>query len=219
MVTTARGLAERAVGHVPSETFELLVSALAEHAVAERREGSGSDAADEARKAIAAIRASTADWSLEDARRGTLVSGLRRTYERGAQQLALLRADPGDVEASHDWRKRVKDLWYQQRLIAPAWPAVLEAQAEEAHVLSEHLGDDHDLAVLEERLAAGVPAVAADLDPVVELIGRRRAELGERSLRLGARVYAESPRAFERRIAGYLAAWRSEVRADGITVP
>jgi len=216
MVITAGRLAERSVGHVPSETFALLVAALGERAAAERGEGAGAGAADRARAAIGELRAAAAGWPLERARRGALVAGLRRSYERGRAQLAVLRKDPADAEASHDWRKRVKDLWYQQRLVAGAWPAVLEAQAEEAHALSELLGDEHDLAVLGAHLAAGTPPVAADLDPVLALIDRRRGELSAQALRLGARVYAESPKAFARRTDAYLAAWRDEARAAGL---
>ena len=56
------------------------------------------------------------------------------------------------AENLHEWRKRVKDLWYQQRLLQQAWPAVLKAEAAEAKALSKLLGDDHDLAVLAELL-------------------------------------------------------------------
>ena len=219
MVATARKLADRSVGHVAAETFDLLVAALEERAAAQRGEGDGASAVADARTAIGGLRSAIAGWGLERARRRTLVAGLRRSYERGRAQLDVLREDPADAEASHDWRKRVKDLWYQQRLVAPAWPAVLEAQAEEAHGLSELLGDEHDLAVLAEHLAGGTPAVPADLAPFCTLIERRRAELSGDALRLGSRIYAERPRAFATRTEAYLAAWRAERDAAAPTSP
>lgn len=219
MILTARTLAGRSEGQVPADTFAMLLDALHEHAAAERGGVTGADATSRARAAIADLRAGTAHWPLERARRRTLVAGLRRSYERGRERFGAVRDDPGDAEASHDWRKRVKDLWYQQRLVAPAWPAVLGAQAEEAHVLSELLGDEHDLAVLGEHLAAGTLPVAGDLDPVCALIDRRRAELSAAALRLGSRLYAELPEQFAARTGAYLSAWRGEARATGIEVP
>ena len=50
-----------------------------------------------------------------------------------------------------------KDLWYHLRIVSGAWPEVLESVADQAHELSELLGDHHDLAVLAED-AAGRPA-------------------------------------------------------------
>lgn len=217
MVASTAALAERYAGRVPAATFEALGNALAAHAVQQRAAGDGDrgSAAEQAREAIAEVRERAAAWPLDDLRQKTLVAGLRRTYERGRDALSAVRAG-GDAEASHAWRKRVKDLWYQQRLVAPAWPEILEAQAEQAHALSELLGDDHDLVVLRDHIATGQVAVAADLAPVHEIVEQRHAELVDEALRLGARVYAESPKAYERRIRSYLKAWRTE---QGATDP
>ncbi len=45
----------------------------------------------------------------------------------------------------HEWRKRVKDLWYHVTLLQDAWRPVMSALADEAHELSDRLGDEHDL--------------------------------------------------------------------------
>ena len=43
------------------------------------------------------------------------------------------RADP-TVEALHEWRKRVKDLWYHHTLLRELWPPVMRGRrADEAH--------------------------------------------------------------------------------------
>ncbi len=95
----------------------------------------------------------------------------------------------------HAWRKRVKDLWYQQRLLEATWPGVAKAQAKEAKRLSKLLGSDHDLAVLADAVA----------DPELRvLIDERRAELLVEARALGRRVYAERPEAFARRVHRYL---------------
>lgn len=217
MVAVTSSLAKRYVGHVPAATFEALSTAFAARAVEERTGGDAAGPRDEAIAALSDARDRAAGWPLDGVRRRTLVTALRRTYDDGGDGFAQVAADEAgaDAAASHEWRKRVKDLWYQQRLIAPAWPAILKAQAEEAHVLSELLGDDHDLAVLAAHLEAGDVSVAADLAPVAELVEQRHGELRDEALRLGARVYAEPGPSFEARTRRYLKAWMDEHGADG----
>ena len=136
-------------------------------------------------------------------------SGLRRSYRRGGATMRDAVADP-TVERLHEWRKRVKDLWYHLRILTPAWPAVVEALAEEAHVLSEQLGDDHDLAMLATAARDHADAFAEplDLDALVDAIDDRRSELQRSATSLGRRLYADEPEAFIARIEVWWRAWR-----------
>ena len=95
-----------------------------------------------------------------------------------------------DRQRAQQWRKRVKDLWYQQRL----------------------LGDDHDLAVLRTALRRGTPT-PVDLDAVIGLIDHRRGELQGEALSLGAAVYAETPSAYVKRMRRLYRAGRTYARA------
>lgn len=135
--------------------------------------------------------------------------GLRRSYRRGRARMKDALAEPS-VENLHEWRKRVKDLWYHLRILTPAWPPVLEALAEEAHVLSERLGDDHDLAVLALAAKRHFDAFAdpSDLDDLVVAIEQRRAELQSDAFSLGRRLYADAPDAFVLRLEAWWRAWR-----------
>jgi hypothetical protein len=93
---------------------------------------------------------------------------------------------------------------------------MMEAQADELDTLGELLGDDQDLANLRRSLATEqslTSAVADDLDPLVELIDRRRAQLREEALVLGRRVYAESPSAYRERHRSYFRTPRPETSA------
>jgi CHAD domain-containing protein len=129
--------------------------------------------------------------------------GLRRAYSRGRKRLAEAASEPSD-ERLHEWRKRSKDLWYQLRLLRPAWRPVLEPLADQARELTDLLGDDHDLVVLEGRTAeTDIPLSDEQRRDLGELIARRRAELQARAFALGERLYAEKPKAFARRIGAY----------------
>lgn len=205
----ADDLRERAVGQAPEATFTAVHDAFAQAA----SDGAGAPDLDTAIADFEALAGRIEAWPLDNVRARALVAGVERSYRRGRSELAAVQRDPGDAAQLHEWRKRVKDLWYQQRLLHDAWPDVLKAQAGELDALGELLGDDHDLSVLRQQLTApdGAGAgIALDLGPVVEAIDQRRAELQRRALAIGARVYAEKPGAFALRHRAYLKVARSE---------
>jgi CHAD domain-containing protein len=158
--------------------------------------------------ALAAVIARIDDWPLH-ADWTAIGKGVSRAYRRGRDAFVEADIDP-TTELLHDWRKRVKDLWYHQRLLSDAWPEVLGVQAEEAHRLSELLGDDHDLGVLAERVAGDPDRNAA----ILELVGEARAELLRDARRLARRVYAETGQAFQTRVQTYLRCAAAEAARD-----
>jgi CHAD domain-containing protein len=137
-------------------------------------------------------------------------AGAVRAYARGRDALAAVERERS-VEALHEWRKRVKDLWYHQRLLRDAWETPLKALADESHRLADLLGDDHDLAMLADRLAGAGPS--PDTEAIRALIVERRAELQDEALRLGRRLYVEKPRSYGRRLGRYVALARSQIAA------
>lgn len=219
LVQTVSKLSEHAAGRLPADTFDQLRDALAAEASAAPTVADG-EPVPELASVIEALRAAeqrVEAWPLDGADWGTVVEGIARAYARGREGFAVARATP-EPELLHAWRKRAKDLWYHQRLLAPAWPEQLDAQAEAAHKLTELLGDDHDLAVLAARLAddtAPLPPVAdAERAELLALVEHRSRELRDAATRLGRRVYAEPPKAFTRRLARYVEVAVAEQRAD-----
>jgi CHAD domain len=150
------------------------------------------------------------DWPLDDADWGAAHGGIARSYRRGRNAFDRADADPS-TENLHELRKRVKDLWYHERLLKGAWPSVIGTQADEAHALSDLLGDDHDLAVLAERLWS--EPSTDDTEAILELIEQRRGELLARIRPLARRVYAEKPKRFAGRLERYM---RSAETADAV---
>jgi CHAD domain-containing protein len=134
-------------------------------------------------------RARVADWPLERDSFEALEDGLRRSYRRGRRDWRAAESDPS-TENLHEWRKRAKDLWYHCTILKESWKPVMTALADEAHELSDRLGDDHDLAVLLDWGA----------EPLEPLIATRRRELQEEAFAYGPRLYADKPKAFVRRI-------------------
>src|SRR4051812_19940368 len=186
MAETVQDLAERFPGRAPYEPVHELLAARA------RATEPGGSAAEIPRE----------PWPLEGLRARALVKSLKRTYVRGRDAFALADREP-TAEHLHEWRKRVKDLWYQERLLEAVWPSVMKAQAKEAKKLSKLLGEDHDLAVLAALLRSD-PELAALSGDLQDVIAERRAALLERSRALGRRVYADRPKHFARRAGRYV---------------
>ena len=148
------------------------------------------------------------DWPLEGAGWSGLGGGLLAVYRRGRRECGQASWRPS-VESLHEWRKRVKYLWYHSRLLQPLWPAAMSAWRGELDRLGELLGDDHDLAVLAGVLRKeGEPEGEELLGP----ISQRRHELQEKARVLGMRVYSERPEDLRRRLRGYWRAWEEERR-------
>jgi CHAD domain-containing protein len=162
-----------------------------------------------ARRQLVAARKLVKGWELPN-NFGPIDAGIRRSYRRGRRALATARDNPTD-EHLHEWRKAVKTLWYQLRLIERCAPSVLTPLIATLDDLAEALGDDHDLAVLVERVA-GDPAHFGGVRHAMQAIDVARThqdELRRRAFRLGGTVYAERPSAFSGRIERY---WRLTLR-------
>ena len=145
-------------------------------------------------------------WPLEGDSWKLVGGEVKRAYRRGRRAMASAAADQSE-ESFHEWRKRAKDLWYQLRLLGPAWHEPLGAAADEAHRLTDLLGDHHDLAVLRqdlrERRLGEEEARALEA-----AIDARQAQLASDAFNLGRRLYAERPKAYSRRLHRYWEAWR-----------
>jgi CHAD domain-containing protein len=174
------------------------------------RNGGGSrhTAAAEVVSMLQSARRRVADWPLEDDSFSALRDGLESTYRRGRRDFKAVQAN-ASVEALHEWRKRVKDLWYHHALLRTLWPPVMEAVGDQAHELADRLGDDHDLAVLADWIREHTGA-----DPeFFDAVDRRRAELQAEAMTLGARLYADKPSTYVRRLRRFWKVSQASVRA------
>jgi hypothetical protein len=71
---------------------------------------------------LAALRDEAATWRLRGKPHSALKDGLATTRRKARRAADAARAAPDRPDLVHEWRKRVKDLWYQTRLFAPVWP-------------------------------------------------------------------------------------------------
>jgi CHAD domain-containing protein len=213
MIETITQLSERFAGQLPESAFGAVADQLKRDRDARRDDRPTGSALDtRAVQELGAVRLRIDDWQLTHGGWSAIESGLLRSYRQGRRGFARAQRDPS-LEDLHAWRKRVKDLWYQERLIGPICGPAIRGQAKDAHQLADLLGDDHDLGVLRQTLTRDHVAIAVDLDAVVGLIDYRREELQNEAIHIGQRVYAEKPKAFRRRIRRSWNAGRALARA------
>lgn len=145
-------------------------------------------------------------WPLDHISMCELACGLRHAYGRGRKARAEVCSAP-TPENFHTWRKRVKDIWYQGRILECLSPAVMAPLIENAKTLGQHLGDLHDLAVFRERLELENFGDESERSLLLGLICDREPKLEQITLDLGSRFFAEKPGAFERRLLRYADDW------------
>lgn len=124
-----------------------------------------------------ALRARATAWTVAGDDAETLRKGLYHVAHRMARARKAARDRPGPGTL-HEWRKWAKYHWYHTRLMQDANPRVLRPRREAARVLSELLGQHHDLAVYIDAL----PDRRGDLR---DRARREQAERAAEAFRLG----------------------------------
>lgn len=138
--------------------------------------------------------------------------GLETVYIDGRAAAAFARTIP-TTHNLHEWRKQVKYLYYQLSYMSHLWPNELTAFENSLEQLGNLLGEEHDLAVLQEILS-NTPEVQPYphvLDLLHNLAFRERLRLQDQLWPLADRVYEEKSEVFMKRLTGFWVAMRLEV--------
>ncbi len=195
----------------------------ARHEQVERRSLHDADMRSRAIVELLAFRARAVAWELDGGDGAARVGGgLERIYAQGRRRYrrAARSKRARRTRALHAWRKRVKDLRYaaealqrpraagsganqRKRVRKQDKPrARLHRVERNADELGELLGEDHDLAVLAELIAAERTANVGKRTRklLLKRIDRRRRRLQKRALAAGARLYDDGAGRFRRRV-------------------
>ena len=163
------------------------------------------------RDELESARSRLNDWPLSEEGFDLLAPGLQRSYRCGRQRLRDACRDPHQ-SAFHEWRKRVKDHWYHVQLLGSIWALPMKARQKSAKLLSDALGDDHDLGVLRTLLIRGddIDLDEASTQQILGLIGQHQATLRRQAYQEGRRLYAERAERLTDRFAVYWRTWSEE---------
>lgn len=184
---------------------EELESELQRQKMRSRREvGAHTKAAAQLRRELRRIEGESKEWKVAADDWKLLSRALERIYRNARSEYARASQSPSD-ERLHEWRKQVKHFWYSMQILTPLRPGKIGELADLAHKLANHLGDDHDLAVLNQHvLASGV----ASSETLTALIAQRRGELQDRAFAVGERLFDEKAKGFVRAMRSSYRAWR-----------
>jgi len=150
VLETLDALSERYPSQAPRAGFVGFRKTLAgEHAAAQRRLKNGAAVA-EVLSELHQARGRVAAWPVQREALDAPAPGFKRIYRRGRGAYRTARREPSS-ENLHELRKRVKDLWYAARIVRPASPKRMKGLARAAHELSDLIGEEHDLAILDQR--------------------------------------------------------------------
>jgi CHAD domain len=138
----------------------------------------------------------------------SLRSAVEDIYEEGRSAMRAARRRGGIAEM-HQWRKRVKDLRYATEATLEAHgPSTKQGKrlkriANRADQLGEALGEEHDLALLKQRIKREKALFHGDKRgrrALMRSLRRRRAKLRKRAFTAGASLYDDKPKRFRARL-------------------
>jgi len=162
------------------------------------------------------LRRAAKRWRPAHRRFGVLAPGMRRTFRRGrtAMARALTRQRTADF---HEWRKQVKALWYELRLI-DACSRTVHRDVAALHRAETLLGDDHNVVVLCAELSkdASVCDGALDRKALRLAADRYECDLREQAVAAVQRIYEAAPRDYVRTVKR---AWKSWQRTSAVRRP
>jgi CHAD domain-containing protein len=212
LIDTYDAVAERFEDQIDRRAFAPIRARLTREANVAREDPETAARMERVRADLEAARVRAAGWTLGAAGFDAVAGGLRKTYGRARKRMQAAWIEPTDT-AMHEWRKRVKYHWYHARLLERTLPAMMEAHAAAAHDLSDLLGDHHDLAVLDARLAATpeIFGTATDVAAFRALVARHKQDLARDAFGLGRIVLAERSKALAKRWGGY---WKASKKDD-----
>lgn len=157
---------------------------------------------------IADMRRHLAHWNLVEHDFDALAPGLKRIYREGRRRCARVKREHGrNAEDVHDWRKRVKGLYYALDMLGGANAKGARLATRRAERLGDLLGEEHDLWLLCAYVEQHPDAFGGDTaahEKLMKLTERQRKRLRKRALKLGKRLYERKPDDFARRIGSAL---------------
>jgi CHAD domain-containing protein len=150
-------------------------------------------------------------WPLDQFSCKQLRCAVQRTYKGARKALACTEATP-TVENFHRFRTQAKRLWYELRILRPINPVVLKNLSDDLRSLGSLLGRAHDLSFLSDRLRGEDRQSAWEREghKLLAVIEVSQEDLQRGAAELAEHFFAERPRDFGARLAGWLKDWENE---------
>lgn len=198
MLESTEALYSRGSQSIPSAARSAVTATLADDKKRIARKSASDRAFVKVVRSLRNVHRASGSWKWKQLHAPDLFDGLRHSYKRTRRRMQNLSQESSSDEF-HTWRKRIKTLWYGLRLLEKR--ASVGRHLVDLKRLETWLGDDHNLAVLGQKIHSRQFARVGPLRrQLTELTSRRRRRLRERSLALGARVFKVAPKEFKREL-------------------
>jgi CHAD domain-containing protein len=139
------------------------------------------------------------DWTLNARGFHAVGPGLEKSMRRARKAMKRSLRHPA-AHNYHVWRRRVKDLWFQVRLLEARCGDTLISDQRRLEALDDCLGEYHNVVLLEEILITEALAPRQQTAGGLRLLRRYQAELRGRAVSLACQVFDEKPGHFVRRV-------------------
>jgi CHAD domain-containing protein len=158
------------------------------------------------------IRRSARDsrrWRSKHRNFSTLAAALRQARHDAQVAMNHAKAKP-QAATFHEWRKAVKTLWYELRLLE-ACGAPVRADLRRLERIQDWLGDDHNVAILGHRLVDHEPLArnAVELQKFQAASENYQRQLRRQALKTGEKIFATPVPQFIARVERGWREWRS----------
>ncbi len=147
--------------------------------------------------AINAAQRRLATWPTGDLDQKQLALALKCSYRRNRKCFKYVREAPIGTRL-HEWRKAAKTFWHLLELTGALTPKKLKRLSQNAHDLTQYLGDDHDLYLVLRALS---DATDPDTRVVKREIRKARRKLQRRAFKIARQTFDLAPSAFHERIS------------------
>jgi CHAD domain-containing protein len=150
------------------------------------------------------LRQDAKGWRPRHRQFRALAAGIRRTYRRGRKAMSRARRRQ-TADNFHEWRKHIKALWYELRLVEGCTPGI-KRDVTALHRAETWLGDDHNVVVLSAELSKD--GSLCDLEQFRRAADRYQCQLRQRTIARMRSAYARTPGEYVRRVKRAWESWR-----------
>jgi CHAD domain-containing protein len=150
-------------------------------------------------------------WQLTEGGFRAIGPGLERSFRRARRAMKRATRQP-TIKNYHAWRQRVKDLWFQIRLLEERCGSRLSADERRLETLDGRLGEHHNVALLEAVLMREALVSRPQTARCLRVLRRYQTELRHRAHVVGKRIFEEKAGAFRHRVRQYWQMTRRGVR-------
>jgi CHAD domain-containing protein len=188
------------------QTFERMRERLSANKHAATKAADKNGAWKKVERRLRTVRQDTKGWRPRHRGFAAVAGGIRATYRSGRKALAHAQKTQRAADF-HEWRKQIKALWYQLRLVEGC-DRGLSKDVRVLHRAETALGDDHNAVVLCAELSKGTSL--CNLEGLRRVVNQYQCDLRRDALATTRAVYAHKSKTYVRGLRRAWRAWRHD---------